>query len=207
LSERFREVFLSGANPQLLRLLRELAYKEGRFTLSSGVESDYYIDAKLATLDPRVIKLVGEAFAEALGRYELDAVGGPELGAVPMITAAAYWSGLPGFIVRREPKKYGLAKWTEGPPLKKGARVAMADDVITSGSSVLKAAERVKAAGCQIVVVMGLVDRLEGGRERIENKGYKYECITTIEEVVAAGKAGAGGAGRDSPSAETTPVT
>ncbi len=177
---------MSGANPELIRLLCELAYKEGRFTLSSGAESDYYIDAKLATLDPRVIKLVGEAFAEALGQHELDAIGGPELGAVPMITAAAYWSGLPGFIVRREPKKYGLEKWTEGPPLKENARVALADDVITSGSSVLKAAERVQAAGCQIVVVMGLVDRLEGGRELIEGKGYKYECITTIEDIKAA---------------------
>lgn len=174
---------VSGPNPELLRLLHDLAYREGRVKLASGVESDYYVDAKLATLDPRVIKLVGEAFAAVLERYDVDAVGGPELGAVPMITAASFWANRPGFIVRKTPKGHGLKKWTEGPRLAEGARVALVDDVITSGGSVLQAAERLEAEGCLVVVVIGLVDRLEGGRQHIEEKGYEFESIATIEDI------------------------
>ena len=175
------------AKQELLELLRARAYKEGQFQLSSRRQSDFYIDAKLVTLDPRGINLVGQTFFESLRKHNVSAVGGLTLGADPIATAVAAYASragepIPAFVVRKEAKKHGLRKYTEG-PLPEGARVAVVDDVVTSGQSVLKAVERVQYEGCEVAVVICLVDRQEGARERVEARGLLFESVFTIDDL------------------------
>ncbi len=179
---------MSDARTQLLALLRAKAYREGSFELSSGRHSNFYVDAKLVTLDPASIDLIGEAFFAVLQRYKVDAVGGLTLGADPIVTAIAAYSHrvhapIPAFIVRKEPKGHGLQKWIEGPPPRAGAHVAIVEDVVTSGASALKAVDVVKRQGCHVAVVVGLLDREEGGRTTIEDQGYAFESIFTIADL------------------------
>lgn len=178
---------MSEAKPELIRLLKERAYREGRFELSSGRTSDYYIDAKLVTLDPRGVRLVGEAFREMLKPYDVAAIGGPPLGAIPIVTAASLAIGVPGFIVRKDAKAYGLHKALEGPLPAAGSRMAMVEDVVTSGASVLAAVQRVEDAGYRVAVVAALVDRLQGGRQHIEGRGYAFESVATVDEIKGVG--------------------
>ncbi len=178
---------MSPRNQELLQLLRSLAYQEGKFELSSGGESDYYIDAKTVTQHPRGAELVAESILELLQRYKVEAVGGPILGAVPIATAVAMLSGqkgspLPAFFVRKDVKPHGLHKWIEG-RVPNGATVALVDDVITSGQSVIEAVNRAQQAGYNVAVVIGLVDRESGGREAIESLGIKYESVFSIADL------------------------
>lgn len=180
---------MSGAKDRLLQLLRDRAYQEGHFVLSSGRESDYYLDAKLVTFDPEGVDLVGKVFWQAIEPRHVEAVGGLTMGADPIATAVALTAhragkGIPAFVIRKTAKKHGLRKWTEG-PLPEGARVAIVDDVVTSGGSILDAIQIAEEAGCEIAVVLVLVDRREGGREAIEAKGYRFEAICTIDELRA----------------------
>jgi orotate phosphoribosyltransferase len=175
------------ARARLRDLLVSRAYQEGSFALSSGRQSDYYVDAKQATLDPAGINLVGEVVFDLLRRYPVAAVGGLTLGADPIALAVAAFSDrqghpIPAFIVRKEAKGHGLRKWIEG-RLPEGARVAVVEDVLTSGGSALKAVDRVREAGCQVEVVVGLLDREEGARAAIEKAGYVFESVFTISEV------------------------
>lgn len=181
---------MTNAKKTLLELLRKRAYQEGEFELSSGRTSDYYLDGKLVSFAPEGIDLIGEVFLETILPYEVEAVGGLTMGADPIITsvaATAYRRGvrIPAFAVRKDPKEHGLQKWIEGPfPDGKDARVAIVDDVVTSGGSILQAVKVAEdAAGCQVAVVAALVDRLAGGRERIEEAGYTFRSIFTIDEI------------------------
>lgn len=179
---------MSPRNQELLQLLKSLAYREGTFKLSSGGESDYYIDAKTVTQHPRGMELIAESILAILQRYNVQAVGGPILGAVPIATAVAMLSGqrgspLPAFFVRKDPKPHGLNKWIEGPVLSDGATVAIVDDVITSGQSVIEAVDRARQEGYNVAVVISLVDRESGGRERIESLGIRYENVFPISDL------------------------
>jgi orotate phosphoribosyltransferase len=182
------EAPVSGAKARLCDLLASRAYREGSFSLSSGRQSDFYIDAKQITLDPEGINLVGEVVFNLLQRHRVDAVGGLTLGADPIATAVAAFSDrcgspIPAFIVRKEAKAHGLRKWIEGPLPEKAARVAVVDDVLTSGGSAVRAVERVREAGCKVVVVIGLLDREEGARTAIEAVGCTFESVVTISEL------------------------
>ncbi len=175
------------AKARLCDLLASRAYKEGSFALSSGRRSDFYVDAKQVTLDPAGINLVGEVLFDLLRPYSIDAIGGLTLGADPIAIAVASFSErqghpIPAFIVRKEAKGHGLQKWIEG-CLPDGARVAVVDDVLTSGGSALKAVDRVRDAGCEVVVVVGLLDREEGARDAIERAGHVFESVFTISEL------------------------
>jgi orotate phosphoribosyltransferase len=175
------------AYPQLAALLARLAYREGDFTLASGAKSNFYLDAKQVTYHPDGVELVGNAVHAIAREFAAEAIGGPTMGADAIVAGTVCASSrtafpIAGFIVRKEAKKHGLGKWIEGVD-PAGMRVAIVDDVITSGGSLLKAAEHIREAGAEIVVAMGLVDREQGGREAIEAAGFPFRAVCTLSEV------------------------
>ncbi len=180
------------ARERLLHLLSQKSFfydPQGGFTLSSGRKSNVYIDAKRTLLSSQGMVLVGRVFFESLRDVSAEAIGGLTLGADPIAYATALTSTLEGrpldvFIVRKEPKGYGTQRWIEG-GLEKGSQVVVIDDVLTTGTSTLKAIERVEEAGFTVKKVMALVDRQEGGRERIEERvTCPFEAIFTKEELL-----------------------
>jgi orotate phosphoribosyltransferase len=163
----------SSDRDRLLTLLAERAYQyrpEQPFTLSSGALSDYYLDARVVTWDPEAKPLIGAlVFAVLAGRA--DAAGGLTLGADPIAAAVAYYSQTVGapiraFTVRKEAKAHGMARAIEG-SIRPGDRVAIVDDVVTTGTSTLDAIDRCQQAGYIITAVVILIDREEGGLVRI----------------------------------------
>ncbi len=170
---------------RLLRLLVDKAFKYSRepvFKLASGLLSSYYINCKAVTLDPLGLTLIGELVNDLIdGGFKdagISAVGGLTLGADPISIAASlvsYERGAPlkAFIIRKEAKKHGLMKWIEG-NVSAGEKVLMIEDVITTGMSTMKAIERAKEAGFDIMGVIALVDREEGGVENIK-KSYDVD--------------------------------
>lgn len=183
------------AREQLLELLVRHSFQYSAdpiFTLASGRKSQYYINCKKTTFMPEAMPLLGRLFFErikVLGQRDvepIEAVGGLTLGADPIAYAIAYHSALEGapihaFSVRKEPKGHGALKWVEGFE-REGARVAIIEDVITTGGSTLKAIEGALHAGFKIAMVLALVDRQEGGREELKKKGYDLEAIYTTED-------------------------
>lgn len=179
--------------PVLKRKLIEILKKKSVITnvsrvLASGRTSNYYIDAKMTTLDPFGANLVGHLILDVLKPFELDAIGGYTLGADPIVSVVSALSAeterpLPAFIVRKEPKKHGERKMIEG-PFKDGWKVAVVDDVVTSGGSTLKACRAVEDAGGEVIVALCVVDRLEGGRENLEKSGYKFISLLTREDLL-----------------------
>ncbi len=161
----------------------------GKFVLSSGQDSDYYIDARLTTLHPEGVYLVGKIFLrEIVKSPEIEAVGGPTMGADPIvgsILALSNQKGHPllGFIVRKGEKDHGTGKLIEG-NLKSGRSVAIVEDVITTGRSIFWAIDAVEKSGALVKKVLVIVDRGEGGREQIEGKGYEFFSIFEIGELL-----------------------
>jgi len=156
--------------------------------LTSGRTSTYYIDAKMTTLDPKGANLVARLILDVLKPFDIDAVGGFTLGADPIVSAVAALSAgterpLPAFIVRKEPKKHGERKMIEG-PFQPGWRVVVIDDVVTTGGSTLKACQAVEEEGGKVVLTLAIVDRLEGGRENLEAKGYKFISLLTRDDLL-----------------------
>ena len=180
---------------RLLRILVERSYEEREVTLTSGRKSSYYIDGKQTTLHPEGAYLVGELFYERIRSMgiQVDAVGGPTLGADPIVTAliiASYRHGdpLPGFIVRKEPKKHGTKQWIEGvKSLHPGASVVLVEDVVTTGGSLLRAARVMRNLGYVVAYTGVLLDRLEGGREALEAESIPFFSLFTIRDVTGIG--------------------
>ena len=166
---------------KLLELIKEKAVFKGKFTLSSGKESSYYIDLRLVTLSSEGAYRISNVFFDILKDSDVDAVGGLTLGADPIaaaIAATSFSRGKPisAFIVRKEEKKHGKGKQIEG-PLPRNSKVAVVDDVATSGDSLLKAIDALKKEGHSVVKIMAIVDREEGAKENLAKAGYKLECI------------------------------
>jgi len=172
---------------QLLEILKERSFKRGSFRLASGGTSSYYIDGKMSQVYSRAAHLIGEVIWERTRDLPIEAIGGLEDGAVPLTTAAVisyHLHGRPmeGFWVRDKSKDHGTRKLVEG-ALKPGARVAIVDDVITRGGSSLKAIEGVKEIGCEVVLVLALVDRLAGAEELFRANGIaNYRAVFTIRD-------------------------
>lgn len=172
---------------QLLEELKQRAFHFGSFVLSSGVTRDYYIDCRLVTLSARGAWLTGNVVLDTLAGLEIHAVGGLTLAADPIATAVAVVSQerpqpVNAFIVRKEAKGHGLQRQVEG-PIKAGDRVAIVDDVLTSGRSILQAADAVESVGAKVVGVSVLIDRCEEGSARVRERGYDLRPVFTIGDV------------------------
>jgi orotate phosphoribosyltransferase len=180
-----------GARAQLLELLRERAFERKRVVLASGKESDFFIDCKQAVLTARGHVLVGEVLLDALSALPACvAVAGVELGGCPLASAVALTSfqrgnPLDALYVRKDAKDHGSRREIEGNTrLPAGSRVALLEDVVTTGGSTLKAAARLRDGGCEPVGVVALVDRLEGGRQAIEDAGLRLVALFTRTDFI-----------------------
>jgi orotate phosphoribosyltransferase len=179
-------------HPALITLLAERSAKRGHFRLASGRESDFYVDARLTTMSPEGLAMIGPLALSTLREtgWIIDAIGGLTLGADPISYAISYASAasdhpLRAFTVRKETKAYGTGKLLEG-PLREGDRVAIIEDVITTGGSALRAIEAVRSAKVSVVGVLALVDREEGGRQAIEKTGVSVISLVTASQIIAA---------------------
>lgn len=176
---------------RLKDLIREKALnvaEEPIFKLSSGRLSRYYIDLKRITFDPEGAYLVGKLVYLAIRELKPDGVGGLTLGADPIAYAVCFVSYLEGnpikpFVVRKEPKAHGMGRQVEG-ILKKGDRVVVLEDVITTGSSALKAVEACKREGYRVLGVYAVVDREEGGRENLKAQGLEVYSLFSLSELL-----------------------
>jgi orotate phosphoribosyltransferase len=171
----------------LLEELKEHAFHFGRVTLSSGAVSDYYINCRAVTLSPRGAWLTANVILDAIQDLDVQAVGGPTVAADPIAAAVAVESwhrNTPrrAFIVRKDAKAHGLQRQVEG-PIQSGDRVVVVDDVLTTGGSLLQAIETVEAEGMTVVAVVVLLDRLQGGAERLRERGYVLRSIFTLDDV------------------------
>jgi orotate phosphoribosyltransferase len=190
---------------RLAKLLRSKSLVRGEFTLSSGQKSHYYLDCKLTTLDAEGALLTGYCVLELLDEMNIkaDAIGGLSMGADPLVTAAGVVSEiekrpLPGFLVRKEAKKHGRHKQIEGLENPRGKRVVIVDEVCTTGGSTQEAIDAAEREGCEVVAVISLVDREEGGSDSLRAK-YKYRAVFTARELLASS-----GAARNSSTAATS---
>jgi orotate phosphoribosyltransferase len=185
--------YLSGTPPmsnptrtRLLELFKARAVSFGQFTLASGKTSTYYINSKKALFNGEVVALLGEVLWELTKDLDIQALGGLEVGAIPMAAAAAlryHQEGrlLEGFFVRKQAKAHGSQERIEG-ALEPGWRVAVVDDVFTQGNSVEQAIGDVERLGAKVVAVICIVDRLEGARERLAHR-YHYLPVFTIGDL------------------------
>ena len=172
------------ARERLLGELREHALVIGKVTLSSGLEAEYYVDAKRAILRPAGFAAVASLVAEEAERLGATAVGGLTMGADPVACAAlAGGARASAFFVRKDRKAHGLQRWIEGPALGDGDRCLIVEDVVTTGGSTVTAIERVREEGLKVIGVLSVVDRLAGGREAIEAVAAPYTALTTIDDV------------------------
>jgi orotate phosphoribosyltransferase len=176
----------------LVALLAQRSAKRGQFTLASGKQSKYYIDARLTTMSPEGLSLIGPLALSALRRsgWEIDAIGGLTLGADPISYAISYASAdsnrpLRAFTVRKETKAHGTGKMIEG-PFREGDRVGIIEDVITTGGSALRAIEAVRSANGVVVGVLALIDREEGGREALEAAGVPVISLVGASQIIGA---------------------
>lgn len=178
-----------GDRERLKRILMEKSILRGEFTLASGKKSDYYIDARLTTLDPEGVYLIGKVFLDEIRKDpEITAVGGPTMGADPIVGSLMVLShesgcALPGFLVRKGEKDHGTGKLIEG-NLKPGDNVAVVEDIVTTGNSVIKAIEAVRGAGASVNKALVIVDREEGAREAFRKLGIPLFSIFSISELL-----------------------
>ena len=178
---------------RLIELVIERTFKfsaKPTFKLVSGKTSSFYYNCKPTTLNPEGMYLIGQLLYDLVKgckSLKIKAIGGLTLGADPVANAIAYTSYLKGdsiesFVVRKEPKKHGTMQWIEG-QVKKGDKVMIVEDVITTGSSTLKAVNRAKKCGLKVQGVIVLIDRQEGGREKVEALGLPLKALLTKDEI------------------------
>ena len=182
---------------RLLEIIARFSYREGIFRLTSGRESTFYIDCKQTTLSPEGAYLSGRLLFERMTRSGLDikGVGGMTLGADPLVTAVSVVSFLegspvPAFIIRKEPKGHGTGSWLEGKTnIPDGATVALVEDVVTTGGTLIKAIERTQAEGYRVGQVLTIIDREEGGADALSKLGFRLEAIFSRSDISGAAKA------------------
>lgn len=166
----------------LIQLLKaNNVIKFGKFTLSSGRESDYYVDMKKAITDPRILIQVAKIISQLIEDDGIDKIAGPALGAVPIATAVALHSGISMLMIRKAQKDYGTSKLIEG-DLKEGDKVIVVEDVTTTGKSLLNAVKAVKDNGGQIERTFVIVDREEGALDELEKRGLLLEPIVSVSD-------------------------
>ena len=177
-------------HPRLVELIKQLAVVHGRVTLSSGIEADYYVDLRRATLHHEAAPLIRQAMIDLLDLHAItdyQAVGGLTMGADPVASAllhqaAAQGRKLDAFVVRKQAKAHGMGRQVEGQSVA-GKRVVVLEDTSTTGGSPLTAAEALVAAGAHVVAVATVVDRDTGARQAIEAAGFAYLTAITLEDL------------------------
>ena len=180
-------------NTEAAKRLREIAFEEAAFLqsdspiyhLSSGKWSKHYFDGKKITLSPKGAPHVAKMVLDEISGIQVDAIGGLVIGAALIVAAVAAVAEAEGkairtFIVREVAKEHGTQQKIEG-HLNKGWKVAIVDDVITTGTSVLKAIRAVEAEDCEVVKVIALVDRHEGGSDKLRAEGYKFQAFLDLK--------------------------
>jgi orotate phosphoribosyltransferase len=191
---------LSQAKSRLLQILRLKSVFHGDFILASGAKSNYYIDCRLTTLDAEAAALVGQVIYSLIqeraqeSNVSIKGVGGLTMGADPIALATGMQSfrenpssPIQPFVVRKAPKSHGQTKLIEG-NFKVGDKVVVIDDVVTKGDSTIAAIEAVKREGGDVAFVVVLVDRQQGGREKIEALGYSVISAFTKDDLLSSGK-------------------
>jgi len=174
----------------LIRLLAERSVKTGNFVLASGKTSSVYVDARLTTMSPDGLSLIGPLGLDTMIRagWKAESVGGLTLGADPIAYSISYASArlekpIRAFTVRKQAKSHGAANLIEG-PFRPTDSVVIVEDVITTGGSALRAIDAVEQAGGTVMGVLALVDREEGGRETIEARGLDVITLSRITEIL-----------------------
>lgn len=172
---------------RLKQIIAEKSLKTGDFVLASGARSNYLFDLKTTLLDPEGANIVADLILENLANEDVDAIGGLELGACPIVSAVcvkSYLAGKPikSFYVRKEKKDRGSNKLIEGCTLNKGDRVVMLEDVTTKGGSVMNAVKAARDEGCVVLKVISVVNRLEGAKENLANEGIILESLFTKDD-------------------------
>jgi orotate phosphoribosyltransferase len=177
---------------ELIQMLCDKSFKyseEPVFKLASGKMSSFYVNCKPTILSPRGMFLVGHLVYDQIKDLDVAGVGGLTFGADPVAVATAFASGLMGgpvnaFSIRKEQKDHGIIKWVEG-DLNKGDKVVILDDVVTTGGSTIKAIERAQAEGLDVVKVISLVDRQEGGADNIRKLVKDFSSVITRDDLMA----------------------
>ena len=173
---------------QLIQRITDTAVLRGDFTLRSGRKSKYYLDKYLFETQPDILAALGKKFAalieaESAGPGgKIDRLAGPELGGIPLVSAASMATGLPMVLIRNAKKDYGTAKQFEG-VLNEGDRVLITEDIATSGGQVLEAAKVISDAGGVVMAIIATIDRQEGARENIEGAGFVFDALFTAEDL------------------------
>jgi orotate phosphoribosyltransferase len=175
---------------RLRQMLLDRSMRFGEFVLSSGATSNYYIDVRKTSLHPDGLRLISRMFWDVLKSDRVTAVGGLTLGADPLVAglmlhAAAEGQTLEGFLVRKTSKDHGLRGQVEG-NLAGHKRIAILDDVITSGESALIAAEAAESYKAEVVRVLAVVDREQGAAQAFEQRGYAFSALFSIDELLPA---------------------
>jgi orotate phosphoribosyltransferase len=182
--------FTSPSKPRLVELIKQLAVVHGRVTLSSGIEADYYVDLRRATLHHEAGPLIGQVMLDLLdaaGITDFAAVGGLTMGADPVATAimhqaAARGRAVDAFVVRKAAKAHGMGRQVEGPDVA-GKKVIVVEDTSTTGGSPLTAAKALVEAGAIVVAVATVVDRDTGAQQVIEAEGFKYLSAVSLDDL------------------------
>ena len=176
---------------ELTKMLAELSYRHGDFTLASGKKSDFYVDVKQTVYTADGARLIGEVFLDFMKSHGIELVGGMAVGAIPLVDAtlnAAARDSYPldGFFVRKEAKSHGTAAAIDG-RFDAGKKIALLEDVVTTGASTLRAVELVRDAGGEVAVIGAVVDREEDdGIQALETSGAVVFALCTRTEIVGA---------------------
>jgi orotate phosphoribosyltransferase len=173
---------------QLLAFIKRDAYVRETIILSSGKESDFYVDARRVTLNPAGVTLCATIILEMIKNDRVDAVGGPTLGADPLVGAIGVLSHQAGrpvntFIIRKAPKPHGKQQQIEGPLLTPRSRVVIIDDVATTGKAFLESLDVLQKMGIKPLKAICLVDRNEGAKEALKVRGCELQSIFNISEI------------------------
>lgn len=162
---------------QLAERVKEIALLHGDFILSSGRRSTYYLDKYRIETRPDILGEVAEGLVTKIPA-EADLLAGPELGAIPLVTAVGLKTGLPFLLVRKKAKDYGTKKVVEG-LYEPGQKVVLVEDVLTTGGQAVTAADSLKELGLEVLKIVCVIDREEGAREAVEGAGYVFDPLLT----------------------------
>ncbi|MFC1538769.1 orotate phosphoribosyltransferase [Candidatus Latescibacterota bacterium] len=160
---------------KLAQLVKDIALLTGEFTLSSGRKSNYYLDKYRIETQPDILSAVADGLVPKIPP-ETDILAGPELGAIPLVTAVGLKTGIPFLLVRKKAKDYGTKNVVEG-LYKKNQKVVLIEDVLTTGGQAVTAADSLKGLGLNVLKIVCVIDREEGAREAIENAGYVFDPL------------------------------